>query len=182
MRQRIYCAQLLCVCLSLALSSAQVIGAEESRSRAGEVRKSSQERVLRGVLAIYVWKMTDAVGLTEEQAARVFPTVRKSFETRWQLAAKRRNFLELFRRSIDAAPQQESELKRLLNQWEENEAKLQVAQEEMRQTLTKILSPEQQAKSLLFEQQFEGDLVRLIAEIRREQAQRPLQNKPAMER
>ncbi len=45
--------------------------AEGPRSRLKEIRKSSQERVLRGVLTIYIWKMTDAVGLTEEQAAQV---------------------------------------------------------------------------------------------------------------
>jgi hypothetical protein len=148
-----------------------VAEAEEPHSRLREIRKSSQEKVLRGVLTIYIWKMTDAVGLTDGQAAQVFPKIRESFQIRWESAAKRRHLLQRLQRAIDSVPQEEG-LTRLLAEWGENEAKLHAAQEEMRGTLKKVLTPKQEAKSLLFEEQFEGDLVRVIAQIRREQAQK----------
>ena len=70
----------------------------------------------------------------------------------------------------------------LLSQWEENEAKLQTAQKEMREVLNRVLTPDQQAKSLLFEEGFEGDLVRVIAKIRRDQSKRHIQQKDVKER
>ena len=72
-----------------------------------------------------------------------------------------------------AGPHQpESELKNLLARWEENEKELHSAREELRKELTSVLTPEQQAKSLLFEEEFEGELSRVLTQIRRENSQR----------
>lgn len=159
-----------------------VNGAEaEERSRLRDIRRSSQEKVLRGVLTIYIWKMTDAVGLTDQQAAKIFPKIREAFQIRWESAAKRRHLLQRLQRAIDSVPQEEEGLKRLLAEWEKNEAKLHAAQEEMREALKRVLTPQQEAKSLLFEEQFEGDLIRVIAKIRK-QSQRVNKQNRAKER
>lgn len=129
---------------------------------------SKRERALGGVLTIYIWKMTEAVGLTEEQAAQIFPKIREAFQIRWQSAAKRRQLLFSLRRAVDTSNQGKEGLEQLLSQWEENEAKLSASQREMLETLKKILTPEQQVKYLLFEEQFQGDLSKILQELRRE--------------
>jgi len=156
------------------VNSLLVAATADSRPRPVASQRLPNERLLRGILTIYIWKMTDAVKLNEEQSAQVFPLVRKNFQTRWQLAIKRRNLMELLRRAVDEAPQVETELTRFLAQWEENEKKIHDAREELRKSLTRILSPEQQAKSLLFEEEFEGELSRVMNQIRREKPQRAL--------
>lgn len=142
------------------------------------VFKPAQEKALRGVLTIYIWRMTEAVGLTEEQAAQVFPKIREAFQTRWQSAAKRRQLLFSLRRVVDSSNQGKEGLERLLSQWEENEAKLNASQREMLEALKKILTPEQQVKYLLFEEQFQGDLSKILEELRRERLRGLREAKP----
>ncbi len=178
----ILCLGLLCSLCFIGGSTTDAAEESGPHSKYREARRSSQERVLRGVLTIYIWKMTEEIGLTEEQAAQVFPKIRETFRIRWQSAARRQRLLRLLEREIDSLPQQEHTLKQLLAQWEENEAKRYAAQQEMRQALTRVLTPEQQAKSLFFEEQFQGDLIRVIREIRRERLQRSAERKRAKER
>ena len=140
--------------------------------------KPRQERALGGVLTIYIWRMTEAVGLTEEQAAQVFPKIREAFQTRWQSAAKRRRLLLTLQKVIDSVPHRKDGLERLLSQWEENEARLNASQREMLETLKKILTPEQQVKYLLFEEQFQGDLSKILQELRRERLRGLREAKP----
>lgn len=178
MRRKFLALLIVAIIGSLAAGSLLVVAMEEPGGGAVESQRLPNERFLRGVLTIYIWKMSEAVKLKEEQSAQVFPLVRKNFHTRWQLAMKRRNLMQLFHRAVDGAPQQESELKRLLAQWEENEEKLHTARGELRKALTKVLTPEQQAKSLLFEEEFEGELSRVVTKIRQESSQRiPGQNR-----
>lgn len=175
---------ILCLVLLLASSAISAGAADEGKgphARSDELRRSHEEKILRGVLTIYVWKMTDEVGLTDEQAAEVFPKIRDTFRIRWQSAARRQRLLRLLEREIDSLPRQEHALRRLLTQWEENEATRYAAQQEMRQALTRVLTPAQQAKSLFFEEQFQGDLIRVIREIRREQVRQSGQRRRAQE-
>ncbi len=176
-----------------AILTASVIGAvflgpplvaatEESPPRVAGKQRLPNERLLRGVLTIYIWKMTDAVKLTDKQTAQVFPLVRKNFYARWQLAMKRRNLIQMVRQAVDGAPKQEVELNRLLAQWEQNEERLQAAREGLRKALTKVLTPEQQAKSLLFEEEFEAELSRVMAQIRQENSQRVMDQNRDRER
>lgn len=175
-------AWILGVCGLIAFGLLRVGAADTARSPPGEGRRVSNERVLRGVLTIYVWKMTDAVKLTHDQAARLFPEIRETFRARWRSAEKRRELLQLFRQAIEAVPADEAALKRLLEQWEENEAGLNAAREHMRKAMARVLTPEQQARSLLFEEEFERDLVRVIADMRRERSQSLLRQDRGKER
>lgn len=174
------------ICLVLLLSPS-VIGEgtagerKAPRPQSREPQRSYEERVLRGVLTIYIWKMTEAVGLTEEQAAQVFPKIREAFRTRWESAAKRRDLLQLLQRKINALRQKDNGLVPILTEWEENEAKRYGAQQEMREALTRVLTPAQQAKSLLFEERFQGDLVKVIREINRERVERSRQQRRSQE-
>ncbi len=178
----ILCLGLLCSLCFIGGSTTDAAEVSGPLSKNREIRTSSQGRIFGGVLTIYMWKMTEEVGLTVEQAAQVFPKIRETFRIRWQSAARRQRLLRLLEKEIDSLPQQEHTLKRLLAQWEENEAKRYAAQQEMRQALTRVLTPEQKAKSLFFEEQFQGDLTRVIREIRRERLQRSAERKRAKER
>jgi len=131
----------------------------------------AQERALRAVLTIHMWKMTEAVRLSEEQAAQLFPKIREAFRTQWQAEGKRRQLLRLLQRVSDSAPPRKERLEQLLAQWGENEEKLHAAQQEMMTAVRRVLTPMQQVKYLLFQEQFQGELTRVIADFRREQAQ-----------
>ncbi len=167
-KRKFFCTLFLFLMASYLFSMFAGRAAETSQRSAGEPANRPNERVLRGVLTIYIWKMTDAVKLTDEQSARVFPLVRKAFQTRWQVGAQRRNLLQFFRRAVEKAPQQEPELAQLLEQWGETEEKLHAARDQMRKALTSVLTLEQQAKSILFEESFDEELARVIGETRQQ--------------
>ena len=97
----------LCVILILGLvaPAAGVAGAPEDENALSEIfvgPPPGQERVLEGVLTIYMAKMAEALTLTEEQAARTFPKIRESFQARWRSAARRRQLLGTLERTLDA--------------------------------------------------------------------------------
>lgn len=181
MSRAICCLGLLFSLCFMGGSTTDAADGSGPRSNDGEIARSPQGSVLRGVLTIYMWKMTEEVGLTEEQAAQVFPRIREAFQARWQSAARRQYLLRFLEREIDSLSKQERALKLFLTQWEDNETQRYAAQQDMRKALTRVLTPEQQAKSLLFEEQFQGDLIRVIREIRRERLQRSVREGRAQE-
>jgi hypothetical protein len=169
----------LVVFLALATGAPVAAGAPEDEDALVDALKGTppqvQERLLEGVLSIYMWKMTEAVALTDEQASQTFPKIRESFQARWRSAARRRALLRTFERAIEAPANRKvrtERVDRLLSAWEENEAKLRDAQRGMLEALKKVLTSEQKVKYLLFEERFQGDLIRVVDEIRRERAQR----------
>jgi hypothetical protein len=141
---------------------------------------ASEHRALRRAETVYVWRMTEAVAMTESQAAQIFPRVREAFQTRWPLAARRRELLVLLRRTLDESPASD-QLGTLLTQWHDNETKLRASRQLMWETLARVLTAEQQVRCLLFEEEFQGDLVRVLEEHRRNQS-RPASPPPESRR
>jgi len=129
-----------------------------------------QERALRAVLTIHIWRMTEEVGLREEQAAQLFPKIREAFQVRWQAEATRRHLLRQLGRVNDSALPRSERLEQLLSQWAENQAKLYASQQAMEEAVKRVLSPMQQAKYVVFQERFHGELTRIVEEYRREQA------------
>ena len=129
----------------------------------------AEQRAMRSVETIYMWKMTEAVGMTEEQAAQIFPRVREAFQARWPLAVRRRHLLVQLRRALDE-PTGTENFPVLLAQWEENETRLRASRQRMWEALTRVLTAQQQVRCVLFEEQFQGDLARVIDEYRRSPA------------
>jgi hypothetical protein len=169
--------------LSLWAATASLAGAPEGEKSFPDLVQETtapvQERALRGVLTIYIWKMTEAVGLSEEQAAQLFPKIHEAFRARWQSEAKRRQLLRLLERVNAAVPPPRERLDHLLAQWGENEARMHASQEEMQEAVRRVLAPMQQVKFLLFQERFQGDLTQVIADVRREQVQRRLEQQKA---
>jgi uncharacterized HAD superfamily protein len=69
----------------------------------------------------------------------------------------------------ESAPPRPDRLAELLAEWRENEERLSAAQHAMEDEVRKVLSPMQQVKYILFQERFQGDLTRLLAEVRRQQ-------------
>lgn len=167
----------LALALLLALGAAQespgdpAEGAKPFADPAGEASTPRQERNLRALLAIHNWKMTEAVGVSEDQAAQLFPRFREAFQSRWQLEARRRQLLRLFEKLSDPVSPQSEKLERLLAEWDESEAKLQASQRRLQETVKSVLTPIQQIKYLLFQERFQGDLIRSLTDHQRQRDQ-----------
>jgi Spy/CpxP family protein refolding chaperone len=116
---------------------------------------------------IKIWKMTEALNLDEDQAAKLFPRLaqleasRREFYRRQQLL--RNELAELLKQR----PLQDEEIKAKLNQLERTEIDFRGREQAIKGGLRSILSPEQQARLTLFEDRFETEMRRVIQDLQR---------------
>jgi uncharacterized membrane protein len=115
---------------------------------------------------IRIWKMTEALNLSEEQAARLFPKLSQLEATRREFRQRqhvlRGELAELLRQQ----PLREAEIKKKLEDLERAEVDFRGRERAMKAELESILSLEQQARLALFVEQFEAELRRTIHDLR----------------
>jgi len=113
-----------------------------------------------------VWKMTEYLELDESQAARFFPALQSMQERRYALDSTTISLHGIIRTEL-----QEGEVnQQQVNNWRQEilnnqEQKVRI-QREFMETLPEYLTAEQQAKYLIFEQQFQQILWDIIREDR----------------
>ncbi len=115
---------------------------------------------------IRIWKMTEALNLSEEQAARLFPRLT-------QLEASRREFLRrqhLLREELGELlkqrPLRDQEIKARLEDLERTDAEFRGRERAVKNEFRSILSLEQQARLALFEERFDLEMRRTIQDLR----------------
>ena len=115
---------------------------------------------------IRIWKMTEALNLTEEQAAKLFPKLtqldasRRDFQRRQNLL--RGDLAELLKQQ----PLRDQEVKTKLEELERADADFRGRERAVKNELRSILSLEQQARLALFEERFDMEMRRTIQDIR----------------
>ncbi|MBI2883718.1 MAG: hypothetical protein HYY11_07435 [Candidatus Methylomirabilis oxyfera] len=130
---------------------------------------------------IKIWKMTEALNLDEDQAAKLFPRLaqleasRREFHRRQQVL--RNELAELLKQR----PLQDEEIKAKLNQLERAETEFRGREQVIRGGLRSILSVEQQARLALFEDRFETEMRRAIQDLRQRHRRFPPAQAPRVE-
>ncbi|RLA92987.1 MAG: hypothetical protein DRG69_07925 [Deltaproteobacteria bacterium] len=122
--------------------------------------RGPQER-RRELEMLRMWKLTEELDLSEEEAAKVFPLLRRYSRKRQQLQRQRWRLLQELRGLLD----EEAPPERLKEKMRQIEAKTREL-EELRwkewQELKKTLSTEKQARYLLFHERFARDLWKIL--------------------
>lgn len=115
---------------------------------------------------IKIWRMSEALNLTEDQAAKLFPKLT-------QLEASRREFhnrQRLLRNELAALlkqrPLREIEVKARLDELDRADIDFKGRERSVMGELRSILSLEQQARLALFEERFEMEMRRTIQDLR----------------
>jgi len=148
------------------LSILFLIAIISAQSGPGDMGFCPPEDVVKRVETLKMWKLTEALDLTEEQAAVIFPAMRE-FREQQDSTRKRLGYLtdELRDKLISNADSTEilgiiDEILSLKRQENENELEF------MNKTRS-VLSAEQQAKYILFEQEFRKKMMKIIREMHR---------------
>src|SRR5574337_1313318 len=116
---------------------------------------------------IKIWKMTEALNLDADQAAKLFPRLaqleasRREFHRRQQVL--RNELAELLKQR----PLQDEEIKARLDQLDRVETDFRGREQAIKGGLRSILSPEQQARIALFEDRFETEMRLTIQDLRK---------------
>jgi Spy/CpxP family protein refolding chaperone len=126
--------------------------------------KEQMEKVRERIETLRMWKLTKTLDLDEKTSAKLFPLLNKYDKKRAEIEKAIRDDLRELREALKG--KREGNLKSIIDKLEENHEALQRINDEERAELKKILTIEQQAKFILFQQEFDRDIRKTIAEAR----------------
>jgi hypothetical protein len=134
----------------------------------GRPLPSAEERkqVRKRIDLIRMWRLTEELNLDEETGSKLFPILRQYEEKRRELARKREEFLFTLKAQFKTGKPSEDRIKGMLKEWEEIRAEEQDLNRREKDDLKEILSLEQQAKYIIFQQEFTKEMRRMIADVR----------------
>jgi len=139
------------VAFALVFAQPQGKGSSQSRDR---------------LLTIKMWKLTETLDLSDEQAAKLFPLLRKYQKTMDSINQRSRKLMQELRKLVGENAS-DKKLLPVLNELESLNKKKAQAQDEMWNTIKSILTVQQQAKYILFEQTFKRRMLELLRKSRR---------------
>ncbi len=130
----------------------------------GQVRSGEKDpREIIEKLRIY--KLTEILDLTEEQTTKLFPRLKEMRKTEQEFHRQRTELIKQMKDLITNNAR-EQELLKILNRYQELQKKRMITQTEEIENLRKILTPVQQAKFLIFQEDFEREIRELIREVK----------------
>ncbi len=115
---------------------------------------------------VRIYKLTEALDLTEEQTTKFFPHLKEMRKTEQEFQKQRLELIQKLRDLLkNNAPEQE--IVNVLNKFQEIHKKRITAQMKEIEDLRQILTPVQQAKFMIFQEDFEREIRELIREVRK---------------
>jgi Spy/CpxP family protein refolding chaperone len=125
------------------------------------------------VETVKIWKMTEALNLDENQAAKLFPKLAQLESSRRQFQRQQRVLRDELSELLKQQPLRDQEVKAKLEQLERAEIDFREREQGIKGGLRTILSVEQQARLALFEDRFETEMRRAIQDLRQRHRRLP---------
>lgn len=115
---------------------------------------------------IKIWKMTEALDLREDQAAKLFPKLAQLEASRREFHRRQRLLRDELAELLKQRPVPDQDIRTRLEELDRTEADFRGRERAVRGELRSILSMEQQARLALFEERFEMEMRRTIQDLR----------------
>jgi hypothetical protein len=131
-----------------------------------------REEIERKIEVAWAWRLTDAVGLTPEQAEKVFPLLREFRDKRRELTKDKDDIILELSAYLDTGESQEARLEDALSELNRVHEELHGLEVEQIQQLRETLTTEQVARFVVFQEEFKRT-IREIVEQRRKPPARP---------
>ncbi len=126
--------------------------------------KKQIEKIRKRVETLKLWKLTQALDLDEETAAKLFPLINKYDKKRFVIEQSMRKDMKKLRRSVDTASPEK--LGELIRRIEDNYKELQEINNQQLEELRGILPVRKVAKFIIFKQDFNREIRKIIRESR----------------
>ncbi len=164
MRMKVNHLGIMIIALGLFLT-AQTLKAQGPMG--GPLAQDKRKEIREEIETLKMWKMLEALDLSPKQSDEFLPAWREVQNAHRIFREKRE---ELFR-ELEATLGEEQKIKErrireILTQLDKGRARLEEAQQRFRAKSEGILTLEQQAKLLLFEERFEGRMMEMIRKYR----------------
>lgn len=139
----------------------------------GDMRpRRQQERQRERIGLMMMWRLTEALELDQDTAARLFPMMREFDVEKRQLHEKRRDMIRQMKAEVEKDNPDRAVLRKMIDDFKQNEIDIVNLRNKRLDDLSKILSDEQVAKMIIFVPQFERNVRELISDVRARRKQR----------
>jgi Spy/CpxP family protein refolding chaperone len=157
---------LILICLSWALVSVKGIFAQgPPTSGDSQDRWEQREKIRENIQTLRTWKLLEVLDLTSEQSTKFMPALKDFQDAKKRFEDTRRELLKELETSLESK-KDEKKLTETLSTLENNKKEYQMEQDKFLEKIKAILSLEQQAKLLLFEEKFEKRMRETIEQMR----------------
>ncbi|MHB8882379.1 MAG: hypothetical protein ACYC69_12830 [Thermodesulfovibrionales bacterium] len=156
---------ILCGIVTVLFAVYPVYGSAEPREEFERPPSREQaEKMRKRVETLRIWKLTNALDLDEKTSARLLPVLSKNDKKRTAAEGELRENMRDMREALKE--RREEQLRVILQRLEQSHKTLQKINDEEREELRKILTVEQQARFIIFQQEFDMEIRRIIADSR----------------
>src|SRR5208283_30705 len=124
--------------------------------------KTQRDRVRKRIETLRMWKLTKALDLDEKTSAQLFPVLNRYDRKRAEVEDALSDNIRELRASLNNG--NESQMKGTLDRLEQEHREFQRINAEERTELTRILTIDQQARFVIFLQEFQSEMRRMAAE------------------
>jgi Spy/CpxP family protein refolding chaperone len=138
--------------------------------------REQREKVRKRIETLKMWKLTKALDLDEKTSAQLFPLINKYDKKRAEIEFNIRDGTRELRRYLKE--NNKESLKNVIDRLEQNRRVLQSINEEEWAELKKVLTIEQQANFILFRQEFDKEIRKIIADAREKRHRKSGKNLP----
>ena len=130
-------------------------GEAPSEEKRAEIRKKIE--------AIRIWRLTEALNLDAATSARIASLLSSMDQQRMEIARGQMTTMNELRRLLKSPKPDDASLKAALDKLEKDHHAVQLLREKELSGLKEILTTEQQARYLLFQQEFQREMRGMIA-------------------
>lgn len=159
----------LLIAAALVLTSVALAHAEWGKGRHD---KGDKQKMRERVELIKMWKLTEALDLDQETAAKLFPLMNEFDQKQRALRQKRGETMKQMKEEIDKDASDPAALRSLIDGFKQNERDMTEMRIQRLDALSKVLTDEQVAKMIALVPKFERRIKELIGEARAMQKQR----------
>ncbi len=137
-------------------------GNENQPGRGGRLSEEKREEIRKKIEAVRIWRLTEELKLDENTAAKLSAYLSSFDQQRRDILRERMATMREMRSALKASKPDETKLKAALNKLEKNQRALQDVRDKELAGLKNILTIEQQARLLVFQQDFRREMQRMI--------------------
>ncbi len=129
----------------------------------GGLSEGKREEIRKKIEAVRIWKLTEALKLDENTAAKLSAYLSSIDQQRRDIMREQVETMRLLKQTLKTAKPDETKLKASLDRLEKNRHAMMEIRDKEITGLKGILTTEQQARFLVFQQEFRRDIQRMIA-------------------
>ena len=141
----------------------------------GPPTKEQRDRVRKRIETLKMWKLTKALDIDETTSAKLFPILNRYDKRKAEIHQNIRKGMMGMRKSLEE--KRTEGLQQTLAMLEKNHKALQSINDEEWAEMKKVLTVEQQAKFILFKQEFDREVRKIISDSKERRHRRFQQNR-----